>query len=535
MTPKRTITGKYVFAVAIFIVLVMVSTECPAKPVAAVIYPDNAKITEHLAVDVQTDNDHFFAQFFLPIHAAKDSLTVNTASESKMQIISVEIEKQSLPMPDTAKALKDKLKELNRQKSDDETRIKANTTYISFWQNQAANQPEKIENIESVQKLGDAIKKGITTAYSEIYRFNQSLEETDKQIKEVQKQLNKLTGSAQKQWQVTVYLAGNPPKNQSPKINLSYAYNIKNCNWRPIYTLNAHPAKSEIKLYWYAKITQNTGIDWENVELKIATSQQFTRPDPPFLGDWVIQPRKIIATSSMRRKAVMAEESMMFADTAQTMGAGGPPPKPKRDVGVMFDTYDLGKHTISAGDTRRIKIREMDLKSDFKYLIRPQKAPQAFLFAQLNIKDDAFIRLPLGDASFLIDSAFITNRPFSMTDKEQKLFFGSDPQVDVTLDVREKKSGETGFLIGKKQYRWSWKVSVKNLKPHEIVVLIEDAYPQIRDERIKLEETFSGMSPQKEKNMVTWTFPVLPQTETAIKYGYQITYPDEMDLSFGGR
>lgn len=533
MTARTFFYFKFFLLMFTALSILLLPTNSYAGPVAAIIYPNNAKITEHLAADLQTDNDRFFAQFFLPIHAAKDSLTVNTAPDSKMRITSVEFEKQMLPVADTVKKLKDKLKELNRQKSDDETRIKANTTYISFWQNQAANQPEKIENIESVQKLGDAIKKGITTAYSEIYRFNKSLEKTDKQIKEVQKQLNKLTGSAQKQWQVAVYLSGNPPENQSHKINLDYSYNIKNCNWRPIYTLNAHPDKSEIKLYWYAKITQNTGIDWDNVELKIATSQRFTRPDPPFLGDWVIQPRKIIATSSMRRKAMMAEESLMFADTAQTMGAGGP--EPKRDVGVMFDTYDLGKHTISAGDTRRIKIREMDLKSDFKYLIRPQKAPQAFLFAQLNIKDDAFIRLPLGDASFLIDSAFITNRPFSMTDKEQKLFFGSDPQVDVTLDVREKKSGETGLLIGKKQYRWSWKVSIKNLKSHEVLVLMEDAYPQIRDERIKLEETFSGMSPQKEKNMVTWTFPVLPQTETAIKYGYQITYPDEMDISFGGR
>ncbi len=535
MTAKTISCFKYDFLLFSVLSILFMSANSHARPVAAVIYPDSAEITEFLSVDVQRENDRFFVRFFLPIHAVKDSLTVNTASESKIQITSVEIEKQSLPMPDTAKSLKDKLKELNRQKSDCKANIKANTTCISFWQNQAANKPEKIENIESILKLGDAIKKGIKGADSEIYQFNQSLEEIDKQIKDVEKQLDKLTGSAQKQWQVTVYLAGNSQKNQSPKINLSYAYNIKNCNWRPIYTLNAHPAKSEIKLYWYAKITQNTGIDWDNVELKIATSQQFARPDPPFLGDWVIQPRRSIAPSSMRRKAVMAEKSMMFVDTAQTMGAGGPPPEPKRDVGVMFDTYDLGRHSISAGDTRRVKIREMDLKSDFKYLIRPQKAAQAFLFAQLNIKDDAFIRLPLGDASFLIDSAFITNRLFSMTDKEQKLFFGSDPQVDVTMNVREKKSGETGFLIGKKQYRWGWNVLVKNLKSHEIHVLMEDAYPQLRDDRIKLEEIFSGVSPQKEKNMVTWTFPVLPQNETAIEYGYQITYPDEMDLSFGGR
>jgi len=531
MTARTISCIKLAFLTLIVLFMLFMSASSYARPVAAIIYPNNAKITEHHAAEVRADGDRYAVQFFLSIYANKDTLSVNTKPGSDLRITSVDIEKQSLPEADTVKELKDKLKELNLQKSDYETRIKANTTYISFWQNQAVNQPEKIESIESIQKLGDAIKNGITNAYTEIYRFNLSLEEVDKQIKEIQKQLGKLTGAAEKHWQVTVYLTGNSLK----KIDLTCSYHIKNCGWRPTYTLNAHPDKSEIDLSWYAKITQNTGVDWNGVSLKIATSQEITRPDPPFLHDWVIQPKKVIAPSGMRRKTMMAEESMMFADATQTMGAGGPPPEPERNMGDMFDTYDLGKHTISAGDTRRIKIREMDLKSDFKYLIRPHKIPQAFLFAQLNIKDEAFIKLPQGDATFLIDSAFITNRLFSMIDKEQKLFFGSDPQVDVTLEVREKKSGETGFLIGKKRYRWGWKISVKNLKPHEIVVLVEDAYPQIRDERIKLEETFSGVSPQKEDNLVKWTFPVLPQIETAIEYGYIITYPNEMDLSFGGR
>ncbi len=533
MTAKTFYRFKFSLLIFITLSILLLPAISHAKPVSAIIYPNDAKITDHQIADVQADGDHHLARFFLPIHADKETLSVNTTPGSKMRITSVNIEEQLLQVADQVETLKNQLKDLNRQKSEFETRIKADITYITFWQTQAKNQPEKIETIESVQKLGNAIKKGMTEAYDEIFLYNQSLKELAEQITDIEKQINDLTGAAKKRWQVTVYLTGTP----QPKIDMTCSYHIKNCSWRPMYTLNARPAKSETELNWYAEITQNTGIDWKGIELKIATAQIFTRPEPPVLRDWIIQPRKHIEYSMPRRKNVMAEDSLMSMapQISADMEAGAPPPEPEQEAGFNFDTYDLGKRSIKAGESRRFTIREMVLSSDFKYLIRPHQTPQAFLFARVNVNKDDFIKLPRGNATFLVDSAFIANRSFAMHDKKQKLFFGSDPQVDVKLTTLEKKSDETGFLIGKKHCQWGWKVSVNNLKAHKIAVLMEDAYPQIRDKRIKLKEIFNNTSPQKEDNLLKWEFPVLPQTETVIKYGFSVTYPDEMVLSFGGR
>ena len=508
-----------------------------ARPVAAIIYPNDAKITEYYTVDIQADGDRQSARFFLPIHAKKETLSVNTSPGSGLRITSVTIEKKMLPVADQVETLKNQLKELNRKKSEFETRIKADTAYITFWQTQAKNQPEKIENIESVQKLGTAIKAGITTAYDEIYQHNRSLEEVFEKITDIQKQINDLTGAANKRWQVDVYLTGT----SQTKIDLTCSYLIRNCGWRPMYTINALPAESKAELNWYAQITQNTGIDWESIDLKIATAQTVTRPEPPVLRDWIIQPRKPSEYSEARRRSVMAKDALMSMapQASADMEAIAPPPEPEQKAGFTFDTYDLGKRTIQAGESRRFTIREMILNSDFKYLIRPHQTPQAFLFAQIDARPDGreedFIKLPKGNATFLVDSAFIANRSFAMHDREQKLFFGSDPQVDVKLTTLEKKSSKTGFLIGNKQYIWGWKVSVNNLKAHKIAVLMEDAYPQIRDKRIKLREIFNNTSPKKEDNLLKWEFPALPQRKTVIEYGFSVTYPDEMALSFGGR
>jgi hypothetical protein len=143
--------------------------------------------------------------------------------------------------------------------------------------------------------------------------------------------------------------------------------------------------------------------------------------------------------------------------------------------------------------------------------------------------------LPQGEATYLIDSAFVGARNFSMTDKTEKLFFGPDPQVDVKLDLTLKKSGEKGLLSAKKSWEWGWKVTVNNLKSHSVKVLMEDAYPQVRDERIKLTETFTGITPKKEDNLLKWSFDVAAKTKVSADYGFTIIYPDDMDVYPGGR
>lgn len=506
-----------------------------ARPTAAVIYPDDAKITEHLSVDLISEKDHYQASFFLPIHAVKDTLSVDTEPGTGMDISSVTVEEQILPYKDEAQALKDQLKDLKQKKSEGETRIKAATARIDFWQTRAKTQPETSESVESVEKLGAAIGRGITAAYDEIFIHTRALEELAEKIKEVQKELDALTGAARKRWQVTVYFTHAPNEKHGGAMNLICTYHIRNCGWRSAYTLNALPEKSETHLGWYAEITQNTGIDWDEVHLKIATARVITRPEPPFLRNWIISPELPAKYSMARQKSGMPEETMLMAAPQAADMAGSGFMEPEQMAGFTFDTYDLGKHAIASGESRRVTIRDLTLKSDFKYLIRPQADPQAYLFAQIDVKDADFIKLPEGDATFLVDAAFIANRRFSMQDKKQKLFFGSDPQVDVKLTTLDKTSDETGFLIGKKHYRWNWKVAVNNLKTHKINVLMEDAAPQIRDDRIKLKEIFDDMAPKKEDNILKWTFSVPAHAEKTVEYGFSVTYPDDLPLSFGGR
>ena len=73
------------------------------------------------------------------------------------------------------------------------------------------NEPEKIENIESVEKLGIAIKKGVTEASDEMYNLSVSLEDMNEQIATTQEQLDKLAHLTGPRWKVKVDLGAKTP------------------------------------------------------------------------------------------------------------------------------------------------------------------------------------------------------------------------------------------------------------------------------------------------------------------------------------
>lgn len=533
MATARPFSIGLIFPVQAFLIVLLLAATTTARPVSVVLYPSDAKITEAISVTPTMEGDAASAKFFLPIHALKDSLTVTVHPEDNFLITSVSVRPETLPAADNVKTLKEKLKNLNRKKNETENRIKANTACAAFWQRQADGIPEKLEAAESIEKLGEAIKKGMIAASDELIGLNVSLEDIAEQIRLVQEALDKLTGSARQRWAVTAYLTGKAAGVASTPVRLILSYPIANCGWRPIYTLNAHPASASVSFTWAADIIQDTGVDWEDVNLKLATARAVTQPEPPELRDWVIQPKEPI----LRQESPMSKAALPFAAAPQAMenDMAGALPAPERKAGYAFDTYDMGNRTLPTGESRHIALRELTLKADFKHLVRPQETPQAFLFAVLDIKDDAFVQLPEGEAAYLIDSAFVGARPFSMTDKNQKLFFGADPQVSVKMDLLTRKSGEKGLISDKKTWEWGWKATLENLSPHAIAVVMEDAYPHVRDKRIILEETFGGPNPKKEDNRLTWSFPVAAKTKTTVEYGFSITYPEDMALDLGGR
>jgi len=69
MKLKSVSSFKYTFLFFSLLFFLFIPAISFAKPISAIIYPNDAKITEHHTADTQSGGDRYSTFYFLPIHA----------------------------------------------------------------------------------------------------------------------------------------------------------------------------------------------------------------------------------------------------------------------------------------------------------------------------------------------------------------------------------------------------------------------------------------------------------------------------------
>ncbi len=162
-----------------------------------------------------------------------------------------------------------------------------------------------LQNNKKVVAGGNTITpeafKSINTIYGSNYE-SLSLEKFNKQqqVKKLQKEKAKIQNQLN-----SVYNAQNIPSGNilvtldtktTHKVKVNFKYVVTNAQWKPSYDVRFNGINKPLEINYKANITQNTGIDWKNVNLTLSTAKtnvsaqipalnpsyvHFTPPPPP--------------------------------------------------------------------------------------------------------------------------------------------------------------------------------------------------------------------------------------------------------------
>lgn len=486
-----------------------------AKPTEVILYPSGATVSEQATVPQGTDS----ATLLLPHVAIPESLKLALQMAPRQKITGIEYE-SVLPESSDFQDLKDLISRLEQEINVVDDQIQSQTLALNYWKNQ---KDLPVKTLADAREMGKIIREESIILLQNTTQLQQQKNELVKQLLEAQNQLKKKTGNNQRNWRVHVKLA-QPTKTN---LKLDYSYRIRRAGWQSSYSLNALPGDRKIQWIWIAKIMQQTGIDWNGVNLKIATTEPVFTLTPPKIRPWEITEKQIAYARSNTKMMAMPQAMVMDA-VAEREAA----PVPTRTEGQMFDTYDLGQVTIASGKESRIKIREGIWNAEFSYLTRPLISEQVFLEANLNLIED-FLPLPAGIASIQVDGVHVGQRNFSLHEKQDiSMSFGSDPGI--VIDVKtDHVAGEKGLLAKKRIYIWKWNINVENHKNFAVDLKVEDSYPHAGHEKIVLKELFSPPLPTQENGQLSWNLTLPPQGKQKLQYGYQVTYPEDMPVSLG--
>lgn len=511
----------------------LLAAESPrtGTPTAATLYPSGGSLTETLAVELaQGENELAIA---LPLQARTETLrlAVSGAAGDGAEVTGLAFGMDQPVDQGRLKELTDKLTELEDAGRELALRLENVAAQRTYWRE---TRPKELAPA-GYQELAAILSRELSRLAGEELEVNTATRALQAEQARIREEIKRVGQGAAERRVARVRLLA-PRSGQAV---LTYSYVLSGCGWSPRYRLNAEPGEKRVGLDFMAEAYQSTGRDWADVELSLATRSRGFRLTPPELPGWIIRERpKPMARAAGGAVNFAMEEAAMDAAPMKSKALAAPsaPPAPEIELRGTYALWTLGQRSLRAGDPSRVTLSEETYPADYLYLTRPSISPAAFLQASLELAEA--VQYPAGEAVYQVDGEVVATGSFEMEGRERKISFGTDPLVSCSMDLLEKKGGETGFLSSKQSGLWKWRLTAANAKPHPVTLRVEEPRPQPRRDEIKLELS-SDPAPDtlseedERKHVLVWTLDLAPGQEQTISHEVTLTAPEEMELLMG--
>lgn len=328
----------------------------------------------------------------------------------------------------------------------------------------------------------------------------------------------------------------------SGKLNISYL--VSSCGWTPMYDLRSDGLTSKINLTYKAKIYQNSGLDWEEVNLSISTNDPYQNKTKPDLHPWYIDYYVYRNDYYNYNAPAMQEESVIGYTNSLTNG------KALEDVDdVTIAQYssdftqvirqlnsvefkiDLPYSIKSDGQEHMVLIKVADLSADYTYYSVPKLDNGVYLVAQLSKLDE--LGLVPAQANIFFDGTYIGETYIDPTTMEDtlNLSLGKDPNIVVKRNLLKEESKEK--IIGdKKEKTMSYSIEAKNQKATEIDIIILDQLPITQNGDIEIEKLDIGKATIDESTgIIQWKFSMKSKESRKMNFSYRVKYSKDYTIT----
>ena len=338
---------------------------------------------------------------------------------------------------------------------------------------------------------------------------------------------------------------------------LDVEYLIGGTGWRPAYDLRASKDLQKVELTYRARIWQQTGEDWDDVELALSTARpqkgaQGPEPQPVWLS--IAHPRtSALAREQDARGMGYAGGVDKKADAAETELASLParPFASVESQGLSVHFRLARKESIESREQpTTVLVGSFDLGIVPERVCVPSLDTTVWLRARTK-NTSPWVLLP-GTAAVFFGADYIGPAEIETVQTEQELVLhlGADPGITATRTQTQDLAKGPGFLSSKSSKLEGWRIHLVN---HGTVgtakdgsaempqVIVREVLPKAKDDRIEVEIAKAEPKPsdderwkqdRDEKGILTWVVRVPPgekgvdvlfETNVSFPKGLQVT------------
>lgn len=329
-------------------------------------------------------------------------------------------------------------------------------------------------------------------------------------------------------------------KEISGKLNISYILN--NAGWKPAYDIRAYNSFDPVKLLLKARIYQNTGQDWNNIQLTASTHNPFEGYNKPNLypiyadffvfrnDDYIINSLAFNANDDLSPSLIKENTNKEYDIKTENSSHNT-----TIQQQIINEEYiiDLPYNIPSDGQHHTVILKDYSLNADFTYYTMPKYSESSYVLAR--IADWIDVNLMKATANLYFDKTYIGQSlldPNNFSDT-LNISFGKDKSVNIKKNqIKEKvKKDLFGGNITKIYY---YEYTIRNLKKDTIQMITEDQIPISKNEEIEIkllsnnEDFFS----YDEKNgLIVWRNNMLPGEIKKLELSYSIKYPKDKKIT----
>jgi uncharacterized protein (TIGR02231 family) len=498
------------------------------------VYRQNAKIISKAQSNLKAGTSEIIIEN-ISTSIIPSSLQVNLSSKGKVTLLSAKYETNYMQSPkknprlvqlqDSLEIINTELHWVRDQKDTYAGMESVLNSNKSLANNNGFTASEVSALIENYKNQLLAIRKKNASLSREEKKLNIKKQQLQNQLNEVSTKLNAPSG------QIVLQISALQPSTADFKLT----YIVRNAGWSPIYDLRAESISEPIELSYKANIYQNTGFDWERVNLSVSTGNPTQNNNRPILNTQFIDFRKPAMLESVavsRSKSNLAYEALEDMEQAPMDDAFAyDAVVVENQLNVDFN-LSLPQSIPSDGRQHLVALDQHNLDAKYVYHTVPKLDKGAFLLAK--VSNWGHLNLLPGNANIFFEGTYVGETYINPTVAKDTLLLsmGRDEKIIISRNSVKDFTG-TKLLGSNKTQTFKYEIELKNNKHSSIEIEVLDQIPisKNKDIQVKLEE--SGDATYTESNgKLLWNVKLAKGETKKLTFTFSVKYPKD-EIIFG--
>lgn len=400
------------------------------------------------------------------------------------------------------------------------------------------------------QTLSNAyVNKRQNEAVQQYYDFNDKFAERNRLLKEPTENVD-----YEKRVNMIVY------SSSESEIEFNLTYVIPKTYWQMVYDLRASLDKNSVNLSVFGNIFQNSGEDWEDVNLALSTGSPVNSMTQPSIISWIldIYERESYKSDNMYASKEKAAPSSYKKRAKKNGGSGAygeidalkdeesaPPSAVISEKGIYFGiNLPLKQSIVSSIKYQKKFIQDYEVTDrasvKFYYELVPHYGNKAYL--KVKLFNTTGLPLMAGESQVFLENEYMgkIRIPYMPIGKSENLVIGNETRITGFKELVKKFEDTSGIFGGKRKISYKYKLTVENQMSKKGDITLLDIIPVTRNKKIEVEIKDLSLPVTQDKEFEAsteysqgvrkWNLSLAPKEKKEITYEIIISFDKELSI-----